>query len=207
VFDRLIQAMSSSGWTYLLVFGVCGGDAMLPILPGESMVVTGGVLSASGELKLVFVIVAGALGAFLGDSACYWLGRPFGPAAAGRVLRGRRGQRSLDWAQRALNRRGMLLIAVARFVPGGRTATTFTAGTTGFPWPRFAVAAGIGGCLWSAYNAVLGAVGGEAFRRQTWKGLLLALGLAAGTALIIEAGRWLVSRRRKRRAGALTRDR
>jgi membrane-associated protein len=202
VFDRLIEAMSSSSWTYLLVLAVCGGDAVLPLLPGETMVVTGGVLAATGELNVVFVMIAGAVGAFLGDTASYWLGRRFGPAAASLLLRGKRGQRSLDWARRTLQRRGMLLIVVARFVPGGRTATTFAAGTTDFPWPRFAVAAGLGGCLWSVYNALLGAVGGNAFQRQTWKGLLLAFGLAAGSALVIEAVRWVLSRRARRRAGA-----
>jgi membrane-associated protein len=195
--ERLIDAMSGSTWTYLLVFAVVAGDAVLPLLPGETIVVTGGVLAAGGELNVLLIALAGAAGAFLGDTVTYLIGRQLGAKAARRFLRGERGKRSLEWAERMLERRGMVLIAAARFVPGGRTATTFTAGSTHFPWPRFAAAAAIGAVVWSAYNTALGRIGGETFKEQPWKGLLLAIGLAAGTALLIEGVRWLVSRLRR----------
>jgi membrane-associated protein len=197
--NGLIDAMSGSPWTYLLVLAVVAGDAVLPILPGETIVVTGGVLAASGNLNVLLIWLAGAVGAFLGDSLTYWLGRRFGTAAARRLARGERGKRSLDWARRTLDRRGMVLIAAARFVPGGRTATALTAGSTDFPWPRFAAAAAIGAVLWSGYNTGLGRIGGETFKNEPWKGLLLAFGLAAATALLLETGRWLASRARSRR--------
>jgi membrane-associated protein len=191
----LIDAMTGSSWAYLLVFAVVAGDAVLPFLPGETIVVTGGVLAASGELNVVLIGVAGAVGAFAGDTLCYLLGRLFGSRAAERFLRGERGKKSLAWAERTLDERGMTLIAAARFVPGGRTATTFAAGTTHFPYPRFAVADAVGALLWGAYNAGLGAIGGRTFEDQPWKGLLLAFGLAAATALILETARWLRNRR------------
>jgi membrane protein DedA with SNARE-associated domain len=198
MFSSLLDAMSSSGWTYLLVLVVCVGDAVLPVLPSETMVVTGGVLAASGDLNLALIMAAGAVGAFLGDNASYGLGRWFGPRAARLLLRGDRGKRAYDWAERTLERRGMVLIAVARFVPGGRTATTFTAGTTGYPWPKFAAAAGIGAVGWGIYNGLIGAIGGKAFEQQAWKGVLLALGLATLSAVLIELVRWLVARHRGR---------
>jgi membrane-associated protein len=191
--------MSSSGWTYLLVLAVCAADAVLPILPGETMVITGGVLASTGDLNIILVAGAGALGVFLGDTTSYLLGHRFGRRVADRLLRGERGKKWLAWAERTLNRRGMALIVMARFIPGGRTATTLTAGTINYPWPKFAVAAGIGGCLWAGYNVLLGAAGGHTFERQPWKGLLLALGLATVSALLVDATQWLVSRRRYRR--------
>src|SRR5215217_8747932 len=51
------------------------------------------------------------------------------------------------------------IIVVARFVPGGRTATTFTAGTVRLAWPRFAAADAVGATLWAAYAAGLGYLG------------------------------------------------
>jgi membrane-associated protein len=201
VFDQLTNALSGSSWAYLLVLAVVAGDAVLPLLPGETIVVTGGVLASSGDLDIVLVFAAAAVGAFLGDSACYWIGRKLGPRAAGKFLRGERGKRSLDWAERALDRRGKTLIAVARFVPGGRTAVSLVAGTTGFPWRTWALADLVGVLVWSAYNAGLGAIGGKAFENQTWKGLLLALGLAAATAGVLEGGRWLLNRRTEHHAG------
>ncbi len=195
VFDQLTDALSGSNWAYALIFAVVAGDAVLPLLPGETIVVTGGVLATSGDLNLALVFLASATGAFAGDSACYWIGRKFGSRAAGRFLRGARGRRALAWAQNALEQRGRTLIAVARFVPGGRTAVALTAGTTEFPWRTYALADIVGVSIWSAYNVGLGAVGGTAFEHQTWKGLLLALGLAAVTAGIIEGVRWLLRRR------------
>ena len=200
MFDQLTDALSGSGWAYVLIFAVVAGDAVLPLLPGETMVITGGVLATNGDLNLPLVFAAGAAGAFLGDSVCYWIGRKLGTRAAERFLRGERGKRSLDWAERALDRRGRTLIAVARFVPGGRTAVSLVAGTTEFPWRSWALADLVGVTLWSAYSAGLGAVGGQAFEDQTWKGLLLAFALAAVVAGIIEGVRWLLQRRRERRA-------
>lgn len=200
MFDQLTDALSGSGWAYVLVFAVVAGDALLPLLPGETMVVTGGVLSASGDLNVFLVFAAGAVGAFLGDSACYWLGQKLGSRAAEKLLRGEKGKRSIEWAQRALDKRGKTLIAVARFVPGGRTAVTFTAGSTGFPWRTFALADAVGVTVWSAYNAGLGRIGGAAFEEEPWKGLVLAFGLATATAVVAEGIRWLVQRRNKKLA-------
>jgi membrane protein DedA with SNARE-associated domain len=197
VSDRLTTALSGSSWAYVLIFAVVAGDAVLPLLPGETIVVTGGVLATSGDLSPLLVFLAGAAGAFLGDSVCYWIGRKLGTRAAEKFLRGERGRRSLEWAERALDRRGKTLIAVARFVPGGRTAVSLVAGTTEFPWRVWAAADLVGAALWSAYNTGLGMIGGAAFENQTWKGLLLAFGLAAATAGIIEGVRWLRDRRKR----------
>lgn len=203
VFDQLTDALSGSNWAYVLIFAVVAGDAVLPLLPGETIVVTGAVLATSGDLNLVLVFIAAVTGAFAGDSACYWIGRKFGSRAAERFLRGDRGRRTLDWAQKALDRRGRTLIAVARFVPGGRTAVALTAGTTEFPWRTYALADIVGVTIWSAYNVGLGAVGGTAFEHQTWKGLLLAFGLAAVSAGIIEGVRRLWQWRKKNRDGQI----
>ena len=201
MFDQVTDALSGSAWAYALIFAVVAGDAVLPLLPGETIVVTGGVLASTGDLNLVFVFVAAAVGAFVGDAACYWIGRHLGTRAVRKFLRGERGRRSIEWAQNALDRRGKTLIAVARFVPGGRTAVSFVAGSTEFGWRTWALADLVGVTLWSAYNTGLGAIGGTAFEDQPWKGLLLAFGLAALTAGILEGVRWLLDRRNKARAG------
>ena len=198
MFNELVDAMSSSAWTYLLVFAIAALDAVLPILPGETMVVAGGVLAATGDLHLVLVMAAGAAGAIVGDTASYALGRRFGPAAALVLARGERGKRSMAWADRTLQERGGTLIAVARFVPGGRTATTFTAGTTGFSLPRFLIAVAIGGTLWGIYSGLIGAIGGRTFEEHAWKGIVLAVGLAIAVGVLVETVRWLVARRRRR---------
>jgi len=169
-------------------------DALIPIVPSETAVITAGVVAAEGHLQLPLVILAAALGAFAGDNLAYGLGRRYGAGVQKRFFHGDKATRRLDWAKRQLDKRGGELIAVARFIPGGRTAVTLTAGLTHFPYRRFAVFDAIAALIWSTYAALLGYFGGKAFEGEAWKGLLLALGVAFAVTLTIELVRWIISR-------------
>jgi membrane protein DedA with SNARE-associated domain len=131
-----------------------------------------------GDLELGLVIAASAAGAFLGDTTSYLIGRFLGYPVQRRFFDGRRGRAALDWARSQLARRGGTLILVARFVPGGRTATTFTAGLTRFPLGVFLPYAFVAGVGWATYAAVLGYIGGRMFHDHPWLALLIALGIA-----------------------------
>jgi membrane protein DedA with SNARE-associated domain len=61
--------------SYPTVFALVFCDAIVPIFPGETTLNTASVLASQGELVLELVILAGALGAILGDSALYWIAR------------------------------------------------------------------------------------------------------------------------------------
>jgi membrane-associated protein len=193
-FTRLVA--DASGWAYAIIFLFTCLDALLPVVPSETSVITAGVVAASGGLYLPLIVVAAAAGAFAGDNLAYLIGRRYGSGVEERFLRGPKGQKSIRWAERQLAERGGELIVVARFIPGGRTAVTLTAGTTAFPWKRFALYDTAAAIIWSLYAALLGYFGGKAFDNSAWKGLLLALGLALAVAGGVEAGRWLVKRRR-----------
>ncbi len=195
MFESLVELLTGSPWTYVAVLGSIAGSAVFPLLPSESMIVTAGVLAGTGELQLPLVMLAGAIGAFLGDTAGYWLGRGAGQRAIRLVVRGEKGRRSLQWAERALTRRGGPLVVVGRFIPGGRTAVSVAAGALTYPWPRYAVFAGIGSVAWALYGSLIGFLGAEAFRQSTWKALLLALGLAT----VVGGAAELARRRRQRR--------
>ena len=79
-----------------------------------------------------------------------------------------------------LDERGAYIIIIARFVPGGRTAVTFSAGyVTTFPWRRFIVYDVIAGVVWATYAALLGYFGGKTFEDNPLLGVLLALGIAS----------------------------
>lgn len=198
-FNQVTDAISGSWWAYPLIFIISLGDAILPILPSETAVVTGGVLSASG-LSLPLVMVSGAVGAFLGDSLSYAIGHWAGPWARRVLFGGKRGKKTLDWAHKQLEERGAEIIVVARFIPGGRTATTFVAGTSGYPYRRFAPAAATGAVIWAVYNSLLGRIGGAAFEDNTGLALLVAFGSALCGMAIIEGVRHLIGRRRARKS-------
>lgn len=191
-----MEFVSSSPWTYGIVFSIAALDAFFPVVPSETVVITAGVLSATGNLFVPVVIAAGAMGAVLGDHVSYGGGRLLGERIADRFFTGERRKR-LDWAQRQLDERGGYLIIIGRFIPGGRTAVTFSSGLLRMHWRRFLAWDVAAGAIWATYAALLGFFGGRAFEESPWKGLLLAFGIAVLVSALIEAYRWL------RRRGAL----
>jgi membrane-associated protein len=197
--ESLVDHVSASPWTYAVILAVAALDALVPLVPSETTVISAGVLAGTGDLQLALVIAAGAAGAYAGDSTAFALGRRFGPRLDRRLFHGERGGRRRAWAETALDRHGGPLIFGARFVPGGRTATTVTAGLLRMAWPRFATFAAAAGIAWASYAAVVGFVGGRAFMNNPLWGLLLGFGIAAAVFAIVEVAR--------RRRGRLERGR
>jgi membrane-associated protein len=141
------------------------------------------------------VVCAGA-GAVAGDNIAYLIGWRFGEPVSKRYFASPKARGRLAWARHQLSERGGQLILVARFIPGGRTVVTVSAGMLRFPWPRFVVFDAAAGVVWALYAALLGYFGGRAFEHAAWKGLLLALGIAFAVAGGIELARWALKRRR-----------
>jgi membrane protein DedA with SNARE-associated domain len=192
--DLVAQA---SGWAYAVVFLLAVIDAILPIVPSETAVITAGVVAAAGHLSLALVIPAAAAGAFVGDNLAYAIGRRYGQRVTQRFFTSDKAKGRMAWAKRSLDERGGELIAVARFIPGGRTVVTLTAGLTRFEWRRYAVYDAAAAVLWACYGALLGYFGGRAFEEQAWKGLLVALGAALAVTATTELVRMLLRRRRR----------
>ena len=201
MFDWLTHTVSGQPLTYLVVFGAAGGDVLFPLIPSETIIITASVVASQGHLVVWLIAAAAALGAFLGDNASYWLGHWIGERAARYLFRGEKGEARLRWAERQIAERGGLLIVVGRFIPGGRTATTFAAGTMGLPWRRFAAFDAVGATGWACYATALGYLGGSAFSSSAWKSLAASLGAAAMIALGIEIARRIKGRKDSKHPG------
>src|ERR671922_2198601 len=178
MFQAFVDAISGSAWSYAIVFAVSMLDAFFPVVPSEATVITAGVVAGSGGLRLELVIAAAAVGAICGDNVSYWVGRTLGERIAEKVFKGER-RRHLDRAHRMLEERGGYLIVIGRFLPGGKTAATFAAGSLDWPWRRFIFFDAIAGTIWACYASLLGYFGGKTFEDAPWKGLLLAFAVAA----------------------------
>ncbi|HEY7144241.1 MAG TPA: DedA family protein [Streptosporangiaceae bacterium] len=188
----LPQLAVASPLSYLLAFLVPALDAVLPILPSETVVIALGVAtSGSVDPRIGILIALAAAGAFTGDNLCYFIGRRFGPAAERWVFAGDRGQKRRDWATGALQRYGAGIIIVCRFIPGGRTAVTFICGAVAYPRRSFIIATACAGSIWAVYAFLLGRLGGQAFEHQPWLGLVIAFGATLVVTAMIEGMRRL----------------
>jgi membrane-associated protein len=191
----LIEAALSSPWGLLGIVVVAAVDGFFPVVPSESLVVTAGAFAAGGDQSLALIIAAGALGAFSGDHISYFVGRRAGDKLAGRLRPGTRKAAAYKWAQGILAERGGTVLIVARYVPGGRTAVTLTAGAVRYPLSSFSLYDSIAAVSWATYAALVGHLGGAAFEDEPLKGVLLGLGLALGIAAAIELIRHVRRRR------------
>ena len=152
---------------YVVVLLVCWGDAVLPVLPSETTVLAGGVLVSQGLLDLGPLLVTAAAGAVAGDLTAAVVGGrlPSRPRERGRLTRlvGRALAATEHRLQRTLARHPYLVLLVARFVPGGRTAVTVSAGRSALPLARLVAPIAAAGLVWAVAVSLVGRSGGSLF--------------------------------------------
>lgn len=183
--------------SYLVAFLLPLLDALLPIVPSETAIITLGVATAgSADPRIGVLIALATAGAWCGDNFNYLLGRWFGPWVVRRFLSGERGTKQRAWAERSLDHYGVRLIIACRFIPGGRTAVTLTCGLIGYNHRLFMSATAVAAAVWSSYAFFIGRLGGKAFEDKPWAGLLLALGVVLFVSGLVEAFRRLRGRRK-----------
>jgi len=158
--------------------------------------VMAGVFAATGEPNLYAVIAVAAAGAFVGDHISYAFGRGAGGRLMDRAKPGTKRHKIVVWSRNALEERGGLVLVVARYVPGGRTAVTLTMGAVRYPLRHFTFFAALAATSWATYCSLVGYIGGKAFEDNPLKGVALGIGLALTLTLIVEIVR---HRRRVRR--------
>jgi membrane protein DedA with SNARE-associated domain/membrane-associated phospholipid phosphatase len=155
------------------------------VVPGEIAVLLGGVLAYDGRIPLWAAIGAAVLGAIVGDSIGYWVGREYGrrilSTIGGRLpFVGARIDEHLDSAEAYVRRRGGSAVLFGRFTTALRVMVPGLAGMSGVRYRTFALFNVIGGVVWGTAFVLLGFVAGAAWERvagiATWVGIaLLAL--------------------------------
>lgn len=199
--EELITELSQNPWFFAILFAVALLDSVIPIVPSEFSVIAGGVAAGAGTLiddrpvlSIVLVILAGATGAYVGDSLAYWIGNRSDKLLKRWFFRGEKGEKRLFATGEQIRKRGGLLLITARFIPGGRTAMTFSCGLTGQPFLRWFTRWDIlATTLWASYAGLLGYFVASAIENQR-TALWLAFGFALSITVLIEFGRWLVDR-------------
>jgi membrane protein DedA with SNARE-associated domain len=190
-----LETFSSSPWFYAAIFIIALLDSVIPVVPSETTVILGGIAAGQGHLSIPVVIGLGAFGAFVGDSIAYLLGQRAGNLLTRWFFRGETGAIRLRLAGEQIRKRGGLLLITARFIPGGRTALTFSCGLTRQPflswftrWDMLAVV------VWASYAGLLGYFFGDRFEDDHSRAFWWAFGTALSVTVIIEIVRYVKGR-------------
>ena len=196
-----IEGFVATPWVYVALFAIAKLDGFFPVVPSETLVVTLGVFAAAdGHPNLFLVIIVAALGAFAGDHVSYLIGRKSGSKIYARLKPGSRTHRAYDRVGAMLQQRGGLMLIIARYIPGGRTAATLVTGATRYPLRSFAQYDAVASLSWASYSAGIGFLGGTAFESNPLRGVALGLGLALLITVVHEGVRILRQRRAAARA-------
>lgn len=185
-----LKDFSANWWFLLIIFGIALLDSVLPIVPGETTVIVGGVAAGIGDQNIVLVILAGAVGAFVGDNLAYTIGDTFKGLVNRWADRKPERRVRLDSAARQIRKRGGLLLITARFVPGGRTVLTISSGITQQPRRWFIFWIAVATTIWATYAAGLGYIFGQAFEDNHTLAFILAFVAALSITGIVELVRW-----------------
>ncbi len=190
-----IETFTTSPWFYVVLFAVAFLDSVFPVVPSETSVILGGIAAGQGELWIVLVIGLAAVGAFLGDSTAYGLGNRFSDRLRSLLFRGPKGADRVERAGEQIRKRGGFLLITARFVPGGRTALTFSCGLTQQPYLNWFVRwDAIAVVIWAAYAGLLGFFFGDRFEDDHTTAFWWAFGTALSVTVAIEVVRWVRDR-------------
>ena len=149
-------------------------------LPGETALITAGVLAARGDMDIVEVIVVAAAAAIIGDNVGYWLGRLGGRRLLERwEPLERHAARVLPWSERFFKRHGPKTIFLSRFFAVLRVTAAWLAGISRMRWWLFFFWNAAGGICWAVLVGLvsyyLGRAAAEAINRY---------GLIAGVAIV-----------------------
>lgn len=136
-------------------------ENVFPPVPSELIMPFAGYVAAKGDLNIVGVVLAGALGSVLGTLPWYWLGRRIGRERLGRWVKAH-GRwftvtpEELERAERWFERSGGWALLLGRLVPAVRSVISMPAGVEAMPVARMLAWSAAGTVLWSGALAALG---------------------------------------------------
>jgi membrane protein DedA with SNARE-associated domain len=144
------------------------------------------------------LIPVAAVGAIVGDSACYGLGRTIGSDRWAWQRRGRIGL-AIERARRTVLRRPAVLIFTARYIPFARIAVNLSAGAARLPYTRYLPLSAAAGTGWAICNTGVGLLFGSAMPDQPILAIVISVAIAITLGVLADL---IANRRAARRSPA-----
>ncbi|WP_341720821.1 VTT domain-containing protein [Micromonospora sp. FIMYZ51] len=183
----MTATLGALAWLALVVLV----GAVAPVVPTGAAVSGAAALAAHQDpATVLLVVLAGALGAYLGDLVVY-LVLGWGGERVARRLRWLREPHRLDRVSARVREGPISVFLVSRLIPGGRLPVLLAAAVAGLTWQRFAVVNLPASLLWSAVYAAIGVLGRAVFP-EPWQSVVAAVLLVV---LISQGLNWLGRRR------------
>ena len=181
---------------YSVVFALIAIETMGIPVPGETALITAGLLAHDGRMDIVPLILLAAAAAILGDNVGFAIGRKVGRRVF-EMPGPFHGQRlaALAVGEPFFARHGPKAVFLGRWVAGLRIASAWLAGMNKMAWPRFLFWNALGGICWATTVGLGAYIVGHAFEQIIGVGGIVAAGVVSAGLL----GLFVWRRMRERR--------
>ena len=188
-------------WGTLLIVLIESG-ILFPVLPGDSLLFTAGLLHERLGLHLPTLIALTFVAAFIGAQIGYWLGHRFGRrlfSDNARILK----TEHLHQAERYFVKYGGRSLVIGRFIPFVRTFIPLAAGIARYPYGKVVIYNSLGALAWGVGITWAGsALGGIQFVHDNLSVIIILIVVVSVIPMIAEFAIQRVRQSRKGRAEA-----
>ncbi|NEW38160.1 DedA family protein [Nocardia cyriacigeorgica] len=182
---------------------------LFPLLPGDSLLFTAGLIAASKSTEIEpfapiwLLLILIPLAAIAGDQVGYLIGSRGGTALFknndARFFK----KKYIDESHEFFDKHGPITIVLARFVPIVRTFAPVVAGASGMRYSIFVVYNVIGGVLWGSGVTYLGYLLGQiAVVRENIDLIFLLIVAVSVLPIVIEVGKRMLASKTDKGADA-----
>ncbi|NNH75499.1 DedA family protein [Nocardia uniformis] len=201
-FEPLAAAGPTLVWTIVLTFVFLECALIIGLfLPGDSMLITAGVVlaaHATGEAQVWALSIGAMIAAIAGNQVGYAIGHRTGHHLVARKNGKYINTRNLTRVSELLHRHGFFAVLVARWIPWVRTLCPLVAGAAGMDHRKYTIASTIGAILWAPVLLLVGYYAGSFLEKVSWLmpvvvGTLI-VGLVLGTIVGVRQYRVEMSR-------------
>jgi membrane-associated protein len=178
---------------YLALCALIGVESAGVPVPGETALITAGVLAHNGDFSIELVIALAAASAIVGDNIGYMIGRTGGRALlerSGPFARHRR--EILKRGEPFFERHGPKAVFLGRWVAWLRITAAWLAGISRMRWPVFLFWNALGGIAWATSVGLLAYFVGHAAEDIFKIGSVAAISL-----ILLSLATWWLWRRRE----------
>lgn len=198
--DLLISMGPWVLWGTLLIVLIESG-ILFPVLPGDSLLFTAGLLHDKLGLNLWLLMGATFVAAFIGAQVGYWIGAKFGRKLFSDDAKFLKTEHLVKSEHYFANYGGRSLV-IGRFIPFVRTFIPLAAGISRYPYHKFVFFNSLGALLWGVGVTFAGSLlGGIPFVHDNLSVIILLIVFVSIIPMIVEV---ILHRRRAVTADAAT---